>query len=137
MLLISIVCLLWIAAVSVSCSHSEELTGIVGGRINIPNSLTKGTLMYKGTVIGDVSNGNIRIDLDERFTGRLQWDSSTGFSITDLKLEDSGEYTMQNNGEEFTYHLKIHGNRTGAAPAGGHFSALSCFFVLILVQFFL
>ncbi|KAG9333259.1 hypothetical protein JZ751_012913 [Albula glossodonta] len=37
----------------------------------------------------------------KNFTGRVQWDSSTGlFSLTGLKMEDSGKYEVQNNDEQ-------------------------------------
>ncbi|KAG7458503.1 hypothetical protein MATL_G00220870, partial [Megalops atlanticus] len=60
-----------------------------------------------------------------------------------LTAHKGGKYTCEvknsisRENNSITVGKECTGNRAGAAPATGHFSVLSCFFVLILVQFFL
>ncbi|XP_035274281.1 T-lymphocyte surface antigen Ly-9-like isoform X4 [Anguilla anguilla] len=90
-------CLLFTTAVSVF-GQSVELNGIVGESVKFPAAVKKGgSLMYSGITSGDVTNSHFRTASNEKFSGRLDWDSSTGlFSLSRLKLEDSGEYKVQN-----------------------------------------
>ncbi|KAG5849596.1 hypothetical protein ANANG_G00112620 [Anguilla anguilla] len=90
-------CLLFTTAVSVF-GQSVELNGIVGESVKFPAAVKKGgSLMYSGITSGDVTNSHFRTTSNEKFSGRLDWDSSTGlFSLSRLKLEDSGEYKVQN-----------------------------------------
>ncbi|XP_036373266.1 uncharacterized protein LOC118769943 isoform X2 [Megalops cyprinoides] len=93
------ICLFCVTALS--ASSAQVLNGTEGEKVIFQAAVkTMGTFSFNGAVIGDVTNGQGTLNLDRRFTGRLQWDSSTGlFSITDLKKEDSGEYRVQNNDE--------------------------------------
>ncbi|KAJ8373068.1 hypothetical protein AAFF_G00271960 [Aldrovandia affinis] len=77
------------------------LNGVVGKSVAFPDAVKKsGTLRHKGDeqqTIGDVTRG--------QFTGfregRVHWNSATGlFSISGLKVEDSGVYTLLNNDAE-------------------------------------
>ncbi|XP_035274277.1 titin-like isoform X1 [Anguilla anguilla] len=90
-------CLLFTTAVSVF-GQSVELHGILGQSVKFPAAVKKvGSLMHSGVTIGDVTNGKFTTPPNERFNGRLHWDSSTGlFSLSGLKMEDIGEYKVQN-----------------------------------------
>ncbi|XP_064176440.1 Fc receptor-like protein 5 [Anguilla rostrata] len=78
--------------------QSVELHGILGQSVKFPAAVKKGgSLMHSGVTIGDVTNGKFTTPPNERFNGRLHWDSSTGlFSLSGLKMEDIGEYKVQN-----------------------------------------
>ncbi|KAG5849614.1 hypothetical protein ANANG_G00112810 [Anguilla anguilla] len=81
----------------------QELNGIVGKSIEFPAAVeTSGNLIYSskanaGVTIGDVTDGYFTPQ-NEKFRDRLQWHSSTGhFSLSELKLEDSGVYKVEKN----------------------------------------
>ena len=76
----------------------EELNGIVGKSVTFPAVVdTSGNIMYHSKVIASVSAG-ARQPLFNEYDGRLQWDGSTGlFSLSSLKVEDMGEYKVQNS----------------------------------------
>ncbi|KAI1887883.1 hypothetical protein AGOR_G00195080 [Albula goreensis] len=69
----------------------------------------------KSVTIGEVTKGQFKLSNDgERFRGRLTWNSSTGlFSITELKMEDEGEYRVDydDSGAKRKYFLTVY--RTG------------------------
>ncbi|KAJ8411193.1 hypothetical protein AAFF_G00171990 [Aldrovandia affinis] len=83
----------------VSSAQNVVLNGVVGQSVVFPDAVKKsGTLiLHKGDSpqpIGDVTGGQFT-DFTE---GRVQWNSTTGrFSISGLKEEDSGTYTLLNN----------------------------------------
>ncbi|KAG7458483.1 hypothetical protein MATL_G00220680 [Megalops atlanticus] len=85
--------------VSESSRQPVQLIGAEGNSVTFPAAVkNNGNLMYKNTIIGDVTDGQRTPVYNQRFTDRLQWDSSNGlFSITDLKMEDSGEYKVRSN----------------------------------------
>ncbi|KAG5849610.1 hypothetical protein ANANG_G00112770 [Anguilla anguilla] len=90
-------CLLFTTAVSVF-GQSVELNGILGKSVKFPAAVKKGgSLMHSGVTIGDVTNGSFSTLGNEKYRDRLQWDSSTGLlSLSGLKMEDIGEYKVQN-----------------------------------------
>ncbi|XP_048852218.1 SLAM family member 5-like [Brienomyrus brachyistius] len=78
----------------------QQVQGIVGGGFTFPASvLSVGSLLYGN--IGNVAmvlSGSSKTDLTEEFRGRLWWDSKTGlFTITDLQIQDSGQYRVDNS----------------------------------------
>ncbi|KAI1887929.1 hypothetical protein AGOR_G00195550 [Albula goreensis] len=104
------ICVLCITAVSASSAQPEELYGVVGQEVPFPTSVrNSGGLSYSGTDIGDVTHGQFTPLPNEKFTGRVQWDSSTGFfSITGLKMEDSGRYRVKNDANlDTVYQLTV------------------------------
>ncbi|KAG5849597.1 hypothetical protein ANANG_G00112630, partial [Anguilla anguilla] len=90
-------CLLFTTAVSVF-GQSVELNGILGESVKFPAAVKKGgSLMYSSVTLGDVTSGNFTALPNKKYSGRVQWDSSTGlFSLSGLKMEDIGEYKVQN-----------------------------------------
>ncbi|XP_064176298.1 carcinoembryonic antigen-related cell adhesion molecule 21-like isoform X2 [Anguilla rostrata] len=78
--------------------QSVELHDIVGQSVKFPADVKKdGFLMYGGVTLGDVTSGIFRASLNGNYRDRVQWDSSTGlFSLSGLKMEDIGDYKVQN-----------------------------------------
>ncbi|KAG5849603.1 hypothetical protein ANANG_G00112700, partial [Anguilla anguilla] len=93
--------LLCITAVSVF-GQSVELDGIVGESIEFPAKVeTSGSLIHSSVTIGLVQGGKLISLTDPKYNGRVQWDSSTGlFSLSGLRLNDSGVYNVQNDGQK-------------------------------------
>ncbi|KAI1887884.1 hypothetical protein AGOR_G00195090 [Albula goreensis] len=96
--------LLWVSGVSGSmdCPEVKELKHTVGGTASFQAGVKTAGYLYKGntTKIAKVMLNTLHI-MDQTFSGRLQWDSSTGFfSITGLKMEDSGRYKVQSSDEQ-------------------------------------
>ncbi|XP_036420158.1 uncharacterized protein LOC118803770 [Colossoma macropomum] len=57
--------------------------------------------MYGGRTIGQVLNKQTETDITEEFKNRLHWDSQSGFfTLSDLRTDDSGVYTVQSTKEE-------------------------------------
>ncbi|KAI1887871.1 hypothetical protein AGOR_G00194960 [Albula goreensis] len=107
------ICFLCIA-VSVSSAQPKELNLRVGDTVTFHTAVhNEGSLMHAGRSIGTVTNRQMK-HLAEQFTGRLQWDSSTGlFSITGLQQRDSGQYVVQNNtNQEKLYNLTVYSGST-------------------------
>ncbi|KAI1887870.1 hypothetical protein AGOR_G00194950 [Albula goreensis] len=115
------ICILCIAAVSVSSAQPKELNVRVGDTVTFPTAVgSNGGLTYSGSTtadgtsrvkaIGDVSSGQFTPLPSEQYRGRVQWDSSTGFfSITGLKMEDSGWYRVKNDANpEKLYQLTVY-----------------------------
>ncbi|KAJ8362105.1 hypothetical protein AAFF_G00396650 [Aldrovandia affinis] len=107
----------------VSSAQNVVLNGVVGESVAFPDAVKKsGTLTYKGDeqqTIGDVTGGQFT-DYRE---GRVHWNSTTGlFSISGLKVDDSGMYTLLNNdaerSKEYQYQLKVDDPLSGGAVAG-------------------
>ncbi|XP_061101017.1 Fc receptor-like protein 5 [Conger conger] len=86
-----------ITAVSVF-GQPQELNGVVGRPVAFPAAVKKsGSLVYEGETVGDITSSRFSTVNNVKFTGRLQWDSNTGhFSLSELKMEDKGKYTVQN-----------------------------------------
>ncbi|KAJ8271225.1 hypothetical protein COCON_G00100840 [Conger conger] len=97
-----------ITAVSVF-GQPQELNGVVGKSVAFPAAVKKtGSLMYEGEMVGDVTSSYFRTLRNVKFTGRLQWDSNTGhFSLSELKMEDKGEYTVQNTDQGINTAFKL------------------------------
>ncbi|KAJ8271227.1 hypothetical protein COCON_G00100860 [Conger conger] len=100
--------LLFTSAVSVF-GQPKELNGIVGRRVAFPAVVKEvGSLMYEGETVGDVTSSYFRTLRNVKFTGRLQWDSNTGhFSLSELKMEDKGEYTVQNTNKKISTDFQL------------------------------
>ncbi|KAG5849613.1 hypothetical protein ANANG_G00112800 [Anguilla anguilla] len=83
-------------------SESRELHGIVGKSIEFTYAVKpSGGLIYSGEAIGDVTSGSFKTSHIEKYKGRVHWDSSTGyFSLSELRLNDSGVYNVQNDGQK-------------------------------------
>ncbi|KAJ8362132.1 hypothetical protein AAFF_G00393030 [Aldrovandia affinis] len=138
--IISIVLLLLIG-LGVSSAQYVVLNGVVGQSVAFPDAVKKsGTLTHQGDspqTIGDVTRGQFR-DYRE---GRVHWNSATGlFSISGLKMEDSGMYALLNNDAErrklYQYQMDV----GAAAPSSadplkpvGMFSIVNCVLVVCAV----
>ncbi|KAJ8366250.1 hypothetical protein AAFF_G00365010 [Aldrovandia affinis] len=138
--ILSIVLLLMIG-LGVSSAQNVVLNGVVWQSVAFPDAVKKsGTLTHQGDspqTIGDVT-GSRFTDFRE---GRVQWNSATGlFSISGLKVEDSGVYALLNNdadrSKEYQYRLNVN----AAAPSSadllkpvGMFSIVNCVLVVCAV----
>ncbi|KAG7458499.1 hypothetical protein MATL_G00220830 [Megalops atlanticus] len=91
--------LLYISAVSVSSGQPVLLDSAEGETVTFHTAVRNmQILLYNGDVIGDVTDGKVKPTRIERFKGRVHWNSSTEFfSITDLKMDDSGKYKAQSD----------------------------------------
>ncbi|XP_072240035.1 T-lymphocyte surface antigen Ly-9-like [Leuresthes tenuis] len=71
----------------------ENLTGVVGGSITLPDPLLeRGFLLYGPEIIASVRNKVFQIE-EETYLNKLLWDTETGFfTITDLQRNNSGVY---------------------------------------------
>uniref|UniRef100_A0A673YDR2 Hepatocyte cell adhesion molecule-like n=1 Tax=Salmo trutta TaxID=8032 RepID=A0A673YDR2_SALTR len=109
--------LLW-CYVSVLCAaqHSaqpetRQVKGIAGKSLSFPERVLKfGTLLY-----GDVGNiahvypgKQSNTNLVKRFKNRLHWNNVTGFfTLSDLQIDDSGIYIVDNADEEMTHAFQL------------------------------
>ncbi|XP_036420145.1 SLAM family member 5-like isoform X2 [Colossoma macropomum] len=96
-------CLSGIFSVSVSSTSAQEvLNRAVGESITFPTRVpASGTIMYVGRTIGQVLNKQTETDITEEFKNRLHWDSQSGFfTLSDLRTDDSGVYTVESTKEE-------------------------------------
>ncbi|KAG7458470.1 hypothetical protein MATL_G00220670 [Megalops atlanticus] len=87
----------WSAGVCMSFAHAEvtELKCIVGKRVTFPTAVKKTGLFIKNADTVARLDHIFYITNDSILRDRLQWDSSTGFFyITDLQMEDSGNYRV-------------------------------------------
>ena len=87
----------------------ENLTGVVGGSIILPDSLLeRGFLLYNGNNIASVKNEELEI-LEDIYLNKLLWNKVTGlFTITDLQRNDSGVYKFDSKkGRVFTSSFKL------------------------------
>ncbi|KAI1887861.1 hypothetical protein AGOR_G00194860 [Albula goreensis] len=96
--------LLWVSGVYGSSAEPEKvLKCIMGGKVIFPAAVKKTGFLIRVqglNQIAKVMNKGFSIS-SQTFTDRVQWDSSTGlFSITGLKMEDSGQYKVQNQDEQ-------------------------------------
>ncbi|KAJ8247743.1 hypothetical protein GJAV_G00249770 [Gymnothorax javanicus] len=89
----------------------EELDRIVGESIKFHTPVQKsGSLTHNGDVIGDVTNSQLTTP-SNKYTGRVQWDSSSGhFTLSGLKMDDAGKYKVQNTEQKITkfYQLNVY-----------------------------
>uniref|UniRef100_A0A4W4EEQ2 Ig-like domain-containing protein n=1 Tax=Electrophorus electricus TaxID=8005 RepID=A0A4W4EEQ2_ELEEL len=68
-----------------------------------------GTIHYEGRNIGVVLNKNTDTETDEKFKNRLHWDNQTGlFTLSDLRTEDSGGYTVESSKDRFLFISFLH-----------------------------
>ncbi|KAJ8247744.1 hypothetical protein GJAV_G00249790 [Gymnothorax javanicus] len=88
----------WTAGLYISFVQSEALRCIVGDRVHFQEVVKKTAFVSKDdNEIAKVINSTLIIT-DDNYSGRLQWDRSSGiFTLSEVKLEDSGKYTVQNN----------------------------------------
>ncbi|KAL6466562.1 hypothetical protein MHYP_G00243660 [Metynnis hypsauchen] len=88
--------------VSSSSAREEVLNGAVGESITFPTRvLVTGSLRYKDRNIGLVFNKQSDTDFTEEFKNRLHWDNQSGFfTLSDLRADDSGVYTVESIKEE-------------------------------------
>ncbi|XP_055779961.1 leucine-rich repeats and immunoglobulin-like domains protein 1 [Salvelinus fontinalis] len=89
--------------------ETRQVKGIVGKSLSFPEKVLKsGTLRY-----GDLGNiayvypgKQSNTNLEKRFENRLHWNNVTGFfNLTDLQIDDSGVYTVENADEEKKTHI--------------------------------
>ncbi|XP_062864764.1 uncharacterized protein LOC134326515 isoform X2 [Trichomycterus rosablanca] len=80
-----------------STTSGQKVFGIVGESFTFKTGvLESGSINYGTDNIGIVLNKLSATDQDERFKNHLHWDSQTGFfTLTDLRINDSGIYTVQ------------------------------------------
>ncbi|KAK3523347.1 hypothetical protein QTP86_029863 [Hemibagrus guttatus] len=85
---------------SVGDSSVQELVSAVGQSVTFPFSVpVSGTIIYKGDTVGQVLNKQSEI-IGEKFLNRLHWVSQSGFfTLSDLRTDDSGLYTVQSTKE--------------------------------------
>ncbi|KAI1887930.1 hypothetical protein AGOR_G00195560 [Albula goreensis] len=100
--------LLWVSGVYGSSAEPEKvLKCSVGGKI-----IFQAAVKNKGVLTRVQDKKQIAKVKNKTFTGsgRVQWDSSTGFfSITGLKVEDSGAYRVQDtDGQSKEYQLTVY-----------------------------
>ncbi|XP_053183587.1 CD48 antigen-like [Scomber japonicus] len=85
--------------VMISAATEEiYLSATEGGNITLPDPvLENGYIIFKGKLVAMEDNGSVRMR-DLTYTNRLHWDKNTGlFTITGLKMNDSGSYTIGPN----------------------------------------
>ncbi|XP_061101440.1 SLAM family member 9-like isoform X2 [Conger conger] len=87
----------------------KQLHERVGQSVKFPTEVkNSGEVMYRGRVIANVNDGQRVPNSDNR----MHWESHTGFfSLSNLTMEDKGEYKVKNNGEkpvEVKYQLTVY-----------------------------
>lgn len=95
-------------------SSVQDLIGAVGDSVTFPISVpVSGNLIYNGNTVGQVFNKQSDTELSEKFVNRLQWVSQSGFfTLSDLRTDDSGLYTVQSTKEQKgkqDYQLEVYG----------------------------
>ncbi|KAJ8271220.1 hypothetical protein COCON_G00100790 [Conger conger] len=79
----------------------KELQGIVGRSMVFPAAGQDGRLFYNTDPIAVVTSGVVTDYSKGKYVDRLHWDSSTGFSLSGLKMNDKGLYkVVRNNGTQ-------------------------------------
>ncbi|KAL7855597.1 hypothetical protein AOLI_G00192010 [Acnodon oligacanthus] len=91
---------IFICASVSSTSAQKLLNGAVGESITLPTRvISSGTIGYKGKTIGQVLNNQTQSFRE--FKNRLHWDSQSGFfTLSELRADDSGVYTVDNSEED-------------------------------------
>uniref|UniRef100_A0A4W5M4B9 Ig-like domain-containing protein n=1 Tax=Hucho hucho TaxID=62062 RepID=A0A4W5M4B9_9TELE len=88
--------------------ETGQVKGIVGKSLSFPEKVLKsGSLLYGG--LGNIAHvypgKQSNTNLENRFKNRLHWNNVTGFfTLTDLQIDDSGVYTVENSDEEKRTH---------------------------------
>ncbi|XP_029114870.1 SLAM family member 5-like isoform X2 [Scleropages formosus] len=85
---------------STAQSGRQQVHGIMGESFTFPAPvLTRGFLLHGELgAVAVIIEGIDYILLTDTFKDRLQWDKQTGlFTITELKLQDDGEYKVDNS----------------------------------------
>ncbi|XP_045062297.1 SLAM family member 9-like [Coregonus clupeaformis] len=84
--------------------ENRQVKGIVGKLIYFPETvLNSGNLLYGdlGNIAQVYSGKESNTNLVKKFKNRLHWNSVTGFfTLSDLQIEDSGVYTVENTNED-------------------------------------
>lgn len=99
---------------SVGGSSVQEVIGAVGESFTFHTSVpVSGNLIYKTNTVGQVFNKYSDTNLSEKFVNHLHWDSQSGFfTLTDLRTDDSGLYTVESIKEpqgKQDYQLEVYG----------------------------
>ncbi|KAI1887873.1 hypothetical protein AGOR_G00194980 [Albula goreensis] len=94
-------------------SSVQELSGLVNGSVEIPTAVKNGgTLSYNKNIIVDITNGKVSV-VGAEFAGRIKWNSRTGvLSISDLQMEDAGDYEVQADNQRSEYQLTVYKRQT-------------------------
>ncbi|KAL6466565.1 hypothetical protein MHYP_G00243690 [Metynnis hypsauchen] len=89
-------------SVSSTSAQEEVLNVAVGESITFPTRvLVTGSIRYKDRNIGLVVSKHAETDFTEEFKNRLHWDSQSGlFTLSDLRADNSGVYTVRSDKEE-------------------------------------
>ncbi|XP_036420155.1 uncharacterized protein LOC118803769 isoform X2 [Colossoma macropomum] len=132
----------WEISICVSVSSAsaleEVLNRAVGESITFPTRVpASGSIMYGGSVIGQVFNKQTETDITEEFKNRLHWDSQSGFfTLSDLRTDDSGVYTVESTKEEKSqqaYQLNVYDKvsvpqviKLNSSPAESELCLLQC-----------
>ncbi|KAG9260036.1 hypothetical protein AMEX_G27695, partial [Astyanax mexicanus] len=88
-----------------SAQQVEVLNGAVGESVIFSTRVpVTGTIIYEGRSIGQVLNKQSDTEHEEKFKNRLSW-SSEFFTLSDLRSDDSGVYTVQSTREEKANHV--------------------------------
>ncbi|XP_055779823.1 leucine-rich repeats and immunoglobulin-like domains protein 1 isoform X2 [Salvelinus fontinalis] len=86
--------------------ETRQVKGIVGKSLSFPEKVLKsGTLLYEdlGNIAQVHPGKQCNTNLEKRFENRLHWNNVTGFfTLSDLQIDDSGIYTVDNADEEMT-----------------------------------
>ncbi|KAJ8362082.1 hypothetical protein AAFF_G00398130 [Aldrovandia affinis] len=122
----------------VSSAQNVVLNGVVGQSVAFPDAVKKsGSLTHNGDeqlTIGDVTDAKF-MDFRE---GRVQWNNATGlFSISGLKMEDSGVYTLLNNdakpSKDYHYQLNVDDSSLSGGAVAGIVVGLLLFVAVIII----
>ncbi|KAL6466563.1 hypothetical protein MHYP_G00243670 [Metynnis hypsauchen] len=93
-----------------STSAQKVMNGAVGESVTLPTRVfVSGTIGYKGDTIGLMTNNQIQSFRE--FKNRLHWDGQSGFfTLSDLRTDDSGVYTVDNSAEvkKEVYELNVY-----------------------------
>ncbi|KAL6466564.1 hypothetical protein MHYP_G00243680 [Metynnis hypsauchen] len=122
--------------VSVSSTSAQKLlNGAVGESITLPTRVfVSGTIGYKGDTIGLMINDQTQSFRE--FMNRLHWDSQSGFiTLSDLRTDDSGVYTVDNPKEDKkeVYELNVYDKvstpqviKLNSSPSESELCSLQC-----------
>ncbi|KAF5890999.1 SLAM family member 7-like isoform X2, partial [Clarias magur] len=94
--------LLFLLISEIFSSSVQDLIGAVGDSVTFPLSVpVSGNIIYNSNTVGQVLNKQSDTELSEKFVNRLQWVSQSGFfTLSDLRTDDSGLYTLQSTKEQ-------------------------------------
>ncbi|XP_052320403.1 uncharacterized protein LOC118395382 isoform X2 [Oncorhynchus keta] len=89
--------------------ETRQVNGLVGTVFYFPERvLNSGSLLYGhlGNIAQVYPGKQSNTNLEERFKNRLHWNNVTGFfTLSDLQIDDSGVYTMENTDKRKTTHI--------------------------------